>query len=135
MTRGLPRADDLFFTTEAPLGNVCVNDVGERFAVAQRVICLQPYGRVNTRFYMMAIMSRSVQRVLYDEATGMTARGIKAAKLKPIALPVPPEAEQHRIVAWVDALFAVCDALKLRIAEAAATRRDLADAIVKKAAP
>ncbi|HEY0033657.1 MAG TPA: restriction endonuclease subunit S, partial [Devosia sp.] len=76
MTRGFPRIDDLFFTTEAPLGNVCQNDVEEPFAIAQRLICFQPYGDVNTRFFMLAIMSRSMQQVLDDHATGMTARGM-----------------------------------------------------------
>lgn len=134
MTRGLPQINDLFFTTEAPLGNICQNDIDEPFAIAQRLICFQPYGNVNTRFYMIAIMSRSVQRVLDNHATGMTARGIKAAKLKPLALPVPPEAEQRRIVAKVDALMALCDQLKTRLADAAQTQRHLADAIVERAA-
>ena len=134
MTRGFPKLGDLFFTTEAPLGNICQNDIHEAFAIAQRLICFQPYGDVNTRFFMMAIMSRSMQKVLDDHATGMTARGIKAAKLKLLALPVPPKAEQHRIVAKVDELLALCDALKERLADAAETRRHLADAIVDRAA-
>ncbi len=134
MTRGFPKLGDLFFTTEAPLGNICQNDIHEAFAIAQRLICFQPYGDVNTRFFMMAIMSRSMQKVLDDHATGMTARGIKAAKLKLLALPVPPKAEQHRIVAKVDELLALCDALKERLADAAETHRHLADAIVDRAA-
>lgn len=134
MTRGFPKPGDLFFTTEAPLGNICQNDVDEPFAIAQRLICFQPYGEVNTRFFMMAIMSRSMQRVLDDHATGMTARGIKAAKLKLLPLPVPPLAEQRRIVAKVDEIMALCDTLKSRIAGAAETRRHLADAITQRAA-
>lgn len=133
MTRGLPELGDLFFTTEAPLGNVCLNDIKEPFAIAQRLICFKPFGPTNTHFYMFAIMSQSVQRVLDENATGMTARGIKAAKLKPISLPVPPEAEQARIVAKVEELMALCEDLKVRIRDAAATQRNLADAVVEKA--
>jgi type I restriction enzyme, S subunit len=134
MTRGLPQVGDLFFTTEAPLGNICQNDIEEPFAIAQRLICFQPYGDVNTRFFMLVVMSRAMQQVIDDQATGMTARGIKAAKLKPLPLPVPPAAEQYRIVAKVDELMALCDALKARIADAATTQRHLADAIVERAA-
>lgn len=134
MTRGFPKIDDLFFTTEAPLGNICQNDIEEPFAIAQRLICFRPYGDVNTRFFMLAIMSRSMQQVLDDHATGMTARGIKAAKLKLLPLPVPPAAEQRRIVAKVDALMALCDALKTRLADAAQTQRHLVDAITERAA-
>jgi len=133
MRRGVPALGDLFFTTEAPLGNICFNDIEESFAIAQRLICFKPFGPTNTRFYMLAIMSQSVQRVLDDNATGMTARGIKAAKLKPIPLPVPPEAEQARIVAKVEELMALCDALKARLSDAAQTQRHLADTIMQRA--
>lgn len=133
MTRGFPEIGDLFFTTEAPLGNVCLNDIEEPFAIAQRLICFKPYGLTNTRFFMYVIMSASMQAVLDDHATGMTAKGIKAAKLKPLALPVPPEKEQERIVARVDELLDLCAALRARIADAANTKRSLADSIVERA--
>lgn len=47
---------------------------------------------------------------------------------------IPPLAEQHRIVAKVDELMAMCDQLKTRLADAAQTQRHLADAIVERAA-
>ena len=50
-----------------------------------------------------------------------------------LAVPLPPLAEQHRIVAKVDELTALCDALKARIADAAVTARHLADAVVERA--
>lgn len=133
MTRGFPKIGDLFFTTEAPLGNICLNDIEEPFAIAQRAICLQPYGAANTRFLAIAIMSRSMQRVIDEAATGMTARGIKAGKLKTIALPIPPAAEQERIVAKVDELLALCEDLKAQIGDAGQTQMRLADAIVERA--
>jgi type I restriction enzyme, S subunit len=57
MMRGFPEIGDLFFTTEAPLANICVNNIKEPFALAQRVICFQPYGKIDTKFLMFAIMS------------------------------------------------------------------------------
>ena len=53
--------------------------------------------------------------------------------LSNILIPVPPLAEQHRIVAKVDELMALCDALKARIQESETTQRHLADAVVKRA--
>ena len=46
--------------------------------------------------------------------------------------PVPPLAEQKRIVAKVDELMALCDSLKSRLTDAAETQRHLADAVVEK---
>jgi type I restriction enzyme, S subunit len=51
-----------------------------------------------------------------------------------LPIPIPPLAEQHRIVARVDELMALCDALKARISDAAETQKHLADAIVERAA-
>lgn len=134
MTRGFPEVGDLFFTTEAPLGNICLNDIEKSFAIAQRLICFKPYGPTNTRFFMYVIMSAPMQAVLDDQATGMTAKGIKAAKLKPLALPVPPKKEQARIVARVDELLSLCAALRARIADADDIQRSLANSIVDRAA-
>lgn len=50
-----------------------------------------------------------------------------------LPVPIPPLAEQHRIVAKVDELMAMCDALKTRLADAIVTQRNLADSIVEKA--
>jgi type I restriction enzyme S subunit len=48
-------------------------------------------------------------------------------------LPLPPLAEQHRIVAKVDELMALCDDLKRRLNQAQTTQVELADAIVEQA--
>ncbi len=133
MKRGLPRLGDLFFTTEAPLANVCVNDVQEPFALAQRVICLQPYAVINTQFLMIAIMSDKIQKIIDEQATGLTAKGIKSAKLKPLPLPIPPLAEQDRIVANVDALMALCDQLEASLTAANTARQRLLEALLQDA--
>lgn len=46
---------------------------------------------------------------------------------------LPPLAEQHRIVAKVDELMALCDQLKSRLSDAQTTQLHLADALVERA--
>ena len=133
MTRGFPEIGDLLFTTEAPLANVCLNKLDEPFALAQRVICFQPYGKIDTTFVMFALMSDVMQSLLDTHATGMTAKGIKAAKLKPLPIPIPPLAEQHRIVAKVDELRALCDRLEASLTTGDDTRCRLLGALLIEA--
>ena len=133
MTRGLPQHGDLFFTTEAPMGNVCLNDITGPFALAQRVICLRPYGEIDTRFFLYAIMSSLVQALISERSTGLTAKGIKAAKLKPLTLPVPPIDEQHRIAAKLNDFMDLCDRLQAGLAVADDARSHLLKSVLRDA--
>ena len=56
-----------------------------------------------------------------------------ASNLKNYPIPLPPLAEQHRIVAKVDALMALCDRLEASLTATAATRRRLLDALLAEA--
>ncbi len=133
MTRGFPRVGDILFTTEAPLGNVAVVDIAEKFALAQRVICFQ-FHEPKIAFYLkLALLSEQVRIQVDEEATGMTATGIKASRLKDIPVPIPPLAEQHRIVAKVDELLALCDRLKADLAESRARQERLAATLIESA--
>lgn len=130
MTRGFPEIGDLFFTTEAPLANVCLNDMKEPFALAQRSICLQPYAEIDTKYLMFVLMSDPMQSLIDAHATGMTARGIKAANLKPLPIPVAPLAEQHRIVAKVDELMKLCDQLEASLENLEQVRSKLLESVL-----
>ena len=117
MTRGLPQKGNVLFTTEAPIGNAAVIELRSSFALAQRVICLRPYGDVQSRFLALQLLSDPFSSISSAAATGLTAKGIKSSKLKRLPIAVPPRSEQHRIVAKVDELMALCDRLEAAQAE------------------
>jgi type I restriction enzyme S subunit len=96
------------------MGYAAVVKLTERFALAQRVICFQPYGAIESSFLVLQILSDEFQRILEMNATGMTAKGIKAAKLRRLPFAVPPLTEQQRIVAKVDQLMALVDQLEAK---------------------
>ena len=124
MTRGFPRIGDLLITTEAPLGNVARIEEQPSFAIAQRVIDLQPFADLNTKCAMYFMMSPLFQSLLDENSTGMTAKGIKAGKLKQLILPIPPREEQQRIVQRVEELMNICSLLssQLEMARRQSTR-------------
>ena len=59
--------------------------------------------------------------------------GISRNKFICLAVPVPPIAEQHRIVTKVDELMALCDQLKDSLQQAQQTQIYLTDAVVENA--
>tara|TARA_B110000211_G_scaffold212004_1_gene251319 strand:+ start:1631 stop:3484 length:1854 start_codon:yes stop_codon:yes gene_type:complete len=133
MTRGFPRIGDMLFTTEAPMGNAATIDLKDKFALAQRAICFQWHVPTVSKFMLLQVLAMPFQSQLLDQATGMTATGIKASKLKEIPVALPPVSEQHRIVAKVDELFALCDQLKSRLQAASETQLTLTEALVEQA--
>ena len=74
----------------------------------------------------------------YNQAVGDENRlampKINQTQLNLIYVAVPPLAEQHRIVAKVDSLMALCDALESRLKERAGVQGRLAGAVVKQVA-
>lgn len=90
---------------------------------------------VTPKFAALCLNSNPVREYLRSKASGTSGSmpKINQATLLGAEIPVPPVAEQHRIVAKVDELMVLCDALKGRLADAAEIRCHLADAIVERA--
>ena len=58
---------------------------------------------------------------------------VNGTRLRNMIIPIPPTNEQHRIVAKIDKLFALCDSLKDKLARARALEVQMADAVVERA--
>jgi len=115
------------------MGFVGTIDLQFEFALAQRTIDLQPYLPSCSRFFFFTLMSPIFQEAVLTNSTGTAVKGIKAAKLKRIRVPLPPLSEQQRIVAKVDELMAVCDRLEARLATAQTEAIRLLEAVLHEA--
>jgi type I restriction enzyme S subunit len=60
-------------------------------------------------------------------------KNINSTEISRLIMPIVPLAEQHRIVAKVDELMALCEQLKARLRDAQTTQLHLADAVVENA--
>ena len=104
MRRGIPKKNDLLFTTEAPLGNVARVPT-QQFALAQRIICLSPDStKVHPSFFFWGMRSSSVQGRIRQNATGTTVFGIKQANLRKVLFPLPTLSVQREIAELCDSL-------------------------------
>ena len=90
---------------------------------ADGVKILQPVG-IDARFYHLALQWLPLESRGYS-------RHFKL--LKSSYIPLPPLAEQHRIVAKVDELMALCDRLEASLAVGNDTRRHLLDTLLHEA--
>lgn len=121
MRRGFPSVGDVVITTEAPLGEVA-QIADAQVALAQRVILMKPGPTVAGDYLAFAARSSIFQDQLWRYATGSTALGIKADRLKGLAVPVPTlaaqsdsaaalRAAQNRLERLVEAIECQCERL------------------------
>jgi type I restriction enzyme S subunit len=83
--------------------------------------------------YLHLFISSPVFRQVIDEVNTNTINQITQANLRSTLVPLPPLAEQRRIVARVDELMALCDRLEASLSESEHTRRRLLDALLRAA--
>lgn len=107
--------DILLNITGASIGRSCiVPDNFDEGNVNQHVSIIRVIDK-NIRLYLhYCIISPYFQNRIMDVQVGMSREGLSKKVLKDLLIPLPPLAEQHRIVAKVDRLMALCDELETR---------------------
>ena len=120
MTRGLPKAGDIIFTTEGPLGESAMVPPDFRFSLAQRMVLLRADKTVLDSSYLLYVLySEQVRRGYLGRATGSTAKGISSKNFQQVQVPLPCLSEQQEIAISLTA----CDA-KIVALEQEAERLD-----------
>jgi type I restriction enzyme S subunit len=110
--------DVLFARTGATLGKVCV---APEFVMNWRMSSHILRLRLNTDLMTPELLvlwlyaAPVVKRQIDQHIRGMTRPGFNTTLLANVVVPVPPLAEQHRIVAKVDELMALLDKLEARL--------------------
>ena len=103
-----------------------------KIAFNQQINCIRPL-IVDSVFLNLTMKASHFQAAILDAATGSATPIINRSKWEELLIPLPPFAEQNRIVARVDELMAICDNLRARLKDAQTTQIQLADAIVEQA--
>lgn len=116
MRRGLPMVSDVLLTTEAPLGQVAmVNDTS--IALAQRIIVLRANEEVcSPEWLYWYLRSPQGQSELELRATGSTALGIKADRLRGVPIPLPELSEASQRLNTLSARVAPIEELRKKLA-------------------
>ena len=99
----------------------------------QRVAKFHSIGDFVTPKYLTTWLESDLFISKVDPGRSNGVPHISTKQIEDMVFAIPPLAEQHRIVAKVDELMALCDALKARIKLAQTTQIHLADALVEQA--
>jgi type I restriction enzyme S subunit len=124
-TRVMPY-DILLNITGASIGrSALVPDDFDEANVSQHVAIVRPV-LIETRYFIhLCLISPFIQNTIMDVQVGISREGLSMNRLREFFVPMPPLAEQHRIVAQVDELMALCDQLEERQTQRNTTRKAL----------
>jgi len=101
------KAGDILISVRAPVGPT--NVACEECCIGRGLAALRPHNGVATEFFLQSL--KSFEPTLESLGFGTTFVAINKKQLISFIIPLPPLAEQHRIVAKVDELMALCDRL------------------------
>jgi type I restriction enzyme, S subunit len=134
--RKITRKGDVIYSCVRPyLLNVAVieTDFDPHPIASTAFAILDGHGLVMPRYLWIVLRSPFMVECVEENQRGQAYPAINDADFAVLPFPLPPLAEQHRIVAKVDTLMALCDRLEASLTATAATRRRLLDALLAEA--
>ncbi len=93
----------------------------------------RPWLGISPFFLQFCLKAAAHSGFLDQFFTGATIKHFSGEKLAKYPVPLPPLPEQHRIVAKVDQLMALCDQLKTRLTQTRQLNEQLANTLVEQA--
>jgi len=97
-----PKKGDLLYTLVGSYGIPVRVKTDQPFCIQRHMAILRPHNKSPMSYLTIAMASDSVFKQATAVATGTAQKTVPLAGLRKIAIPLPPEAEQARIVAEVD---------------------------------
>ena len=130
VARLVPKPGDLIFAREGTVGESLIIPPHTVSCLGQRVMLFRFSTHVFNQFIRMTITSRDFLLRLSALHKGIGAKHVNVGDMRKAVVPLPPLAEQHRIVARVEELRLLCAQLRERLSDARRTQSQLADALI-----
>jgi type I restriction enzyme S subunit len=130
----LRKNDVLMNIVGASIGRTAIFDIDDIANINQAVCMIRfvaPNSHVDLRFMLYFFNSSTCVGYMFDKQVDNARANLSMGNIAKFAIPLPPFAEQHRIVAKVDQLMALCDELEAKLAKSQTKAEKLVTAAVK----
>ena len=101
--------------------------------LVRSVALIRPEIGIDVNYLALAIRSPLGQTQIWGSVKATAQPCLYINKINNLSFPLPPIAEQHRIVAKVDELMALCDQLETQLTSTAADSSRLQEALLNEA--
>ncbi len=111
------------------IGNVAFYN-GEKVVLGKSACYFNLFSCIDKQFIKKIINSSYFLDYAFESATGSTIKNVSLKSMREFCTPVPPLAEQQRIVAKIDQLMSLCDNLEQQIDASQAKQSELLVAVM-----
>lgn len=113
------------------IGKTRVLPLERNYCMSHALVVIAPYSQdIESRFLRTVVSSDAVQDQASHGAKSIGVPDLGMGKIRSFVVPLPPLAEQRRIVAKVDQLMALVDQLESQLAASKTTAAKLMEALV-----
>lgn len=112
IARLTPQKDDIVYTREGSICRAAILPEGLKVCLGQRVMLIRSANGVFPQFIRRVLMSPMVIRKLTEQQKGIGAKHVNVSDVCNLILPLPPLAEQKRIVVKLEEILPLCERLK-----------------------
>ena len=131
---GKVRPGDLVYCLRgATLGKTAIITQFDEGAVASSLVIVRLSPAIDPRFAYQVLASPLGREQIFQFDNGSAQPNLSANNVKKYWIPIPPLAEQHRTVAKVDELMALCDKLEAQLTTTHTDSRRLLEAVLHEA--
>jgi type I restriction enzyme, S subunit len=127
---GKVKNGDILFCLRGSLGKSALVSNISRGAIASSLVIIRLADEVNPHFMLKYLFSSLAVEMINRFDNGTAQPNLSSADLRKFICPLPPLAEQHRIVAKVDELMTLCDRLETQLTTAQAEASRLLEAVL-----
>ena len=107
---GIPKAGDLMISAVGTLGkSYIVKETDKFYYKDASVLCIENIGKISSVFLSYILKSEMMKKQIKSNSTGTTVDTLTMIKLIQYYIPLPPLAEQKRIVERVEEIFKYLD--------------------------
>ena len=128
-----PSIGDVLICSRGTIGRCCVVTNAITFCLMGSVILVRSLPLLVPSYLNFFLKSNVGQNFIRGATKGMAVNALYLKDIRQCAVPLPPLAEQHRIVAKVDELMALCDRLKSDLTESRTRQDRLATTLIDSA--
>jgi len=125
--------DVLIVSVGGTIGRSTIMKDDVEFAIVRSVALIKPFQKQMAEYIKFVLDSPILQKEINGRSWGTAQPCLYINQIKELIFPLPPLAEQHRIVQKLDELMQYCDSLEASIKQSAAQNEKLLQQVLREA--